>query len=84
MKTKQVIAPLLSLSVGLFLSSCGDDHQHPGHHHKAPHGGALVELGEAPLSFFQFTVPGMVLVATSNRNGASFLPGAAIAIGLVP
>ena len=51
MKTKQVIAPLLSLSVSLFLSSCGDDHHGGGHHHKAPHGGVLVELGEHGTGF---------------------------------
>ena len=53
MKTTQVIAPLLSLALSLFLSSCGDEHHHhgEGHHHDAPHGGALIELGEHGTGF---------------------------------
>ena len=50
---KTLICSLISLAICLFLSSCGDDHHHhgEGHHHDAPHGGALVELGEHGTGF---------------------------------
>ena len=49
---KTLISILTSLTVCLFLSSCGDDHHHgKGHHHEAPHGGTLVELGEHGTGF---------------------------------
>ncbi|MFP6901738.1 MAG: hypothetical protein VCA36_12400, partial [Opitutales bacterium] len=51
MNAKLLITPLLSLSVSLSLSSCGDDHHGEDHHHKAPHGGVLVELGEHGTGF---------------------------------
>ena len=53
MNAKLLISPLLSLSVSLFLSSCGDDHHHQGesHHHDAPHGGSLIELGDHGTGF---------------------------------
>lgn len=49
MKTKQAIVIILSIALGVLLSSCGDDHDHgkgKGHHHDAPHDGVLIECGE--------------------------------------
>jgi hypothetical protein len=48
---KSLISLLPALALAVFVSGCGDGHDHSGHdhgghQHDAPHGGTLVELGE--------------------------------------
>ncbi len=48
---KKLLSLLTILCLTVFLPGCGDGHDHAaeghgGHHHDAPHGGTLVELGE--------------------------------------
>lgn len=46
---KSLLSLLTAFALALFLTGCGDSHDHAeghgGHHHEAPHGGKLVELG---------------------------------------
>jgi hypothetical protein len=52
MNAKLLITPFLLFYVNFSLSSCSDHHPHDGgHHHDAPHGGSLVELGEHGTGF---------------------------------
>jgi hypothetical protein len=86
---KLILSVLTAAALAVTLTGCGDSHDHSkdsgGHHHSAPHGGMLLEIGqhEYNLEFVVDTAAGKLDLYVLDGHAENFIRIAMPAIEVI-
>jgi hypothetical protein len=86
---KLILSVLTAAAVAVTLTGCGDSHNHSshggGHHHTAPHGGMLLEIGkhEYNLEFVVDAAAGSLNLYVLDGHAENFIRIAAPSIEII-